>query len=108
MLEKLSIRNKLNYKNYIRIFKDFIPKFEEKEIKIAFELDVEPKLVKKFINSFNSNIVGINYDSGNSAEGFDISEEFKTYKEKILNFHIKDRHLNGTTLFGNWHANSFI
>ena len=107
LLEKMSIRYKFNYENSIKIFKNIIPKFEEKEIKIAFELDVEPELVKKFLNNLNSKIVGINYDSGNSAaEGFNIYEEFKTYKEKIFNFHIKDRFHNGSpTLLGTGNAN---
>ena len=42
---------------------------------------------------------GINYDSGNSASlGFDAAEEWASYSSRILNVHIKDRLLAGSTV----------
>ena len=43
--------------------------------KILFEIDYEPKKLKKFISKFNDSF-GINYDSGNSAsKGYIIDDE---------------------------------
>ena len=42
---------------------------------------------------------GINYDSGNSAAlGYDSAEEISAYAPRILNVHVKDRLLGGTTV----------
>ena len=52
-----------------------------------------------FINNFDKKIFGINYDSGNSASlGFDPDKEFNEYGNRIINIHIKDREVHGTTL----------
>ena len=71
----------------------------EKQIKIAFESDYSPSRLNNFINHFDDDLFGINYDSGNSASlGFDPDEEFSRYGERILNVHIKDRKFNGSTV----------
>ena len=68
-------------------------------IKIIFESDYCPDKFKKFISKFSENNFGINYDTGNSASmGFDFKEEIKSYGQRILNVHIKDRLLHGTTV----------
>ena len=67
-------------------------------IKIVFESDFPPDSLKDFISGFSSENYGINYDIGNSAAlGFDPEEEIKAYGQRILNVHIKDRLLHGTT-----------
>ena len=68
-------------------------------IKVCFESDFPPKRLKEFINNYNKDFFGINYDTGNSsALGYDPCEEFKEYGERIINVHIKDRPLNGSTV----------
>lgn len=68
-------------------------------IRVAFESDYPPLKLKSFIQQFNDEFVGINYDTGNSAAlGYDPVEEILTYGERIINVHIKDRVLNGTTV----------
>jgi len=68
-------------------------------IKIAFESDLSPDRLKDFISGFSSKNYGINYDIGNSAAlGFDPEEEIEAYSDRILNVHIKDRLLGGTTV----------
>ena len=68
-------------------------------LRIAFEADLNPADFLNFINRFDPSIFGINYDMGNSAAlGYDASEEFNSYGYKIINIHIKDRILNGTTV----------
>ena len=68
-------------------------------IKIIFESDFSPKRLKDFISGFPSEIYGINYDIGNSAAlGFNSKDEIDAYGDRILNVHIKDRVLHGTTV----------
>ena len=69
------------------------------EMRIAFESDYPPLKLKSFIEQFNDDIIGINYDTGNSASlGYDPAEEIFAYGERIINVHIKDRFFNGTTV----------
>ena len=81
--------------------------FEKLNIKIAFESDLSPEKLLKFINNFPESCFGINYDIGNSASlGFDTKEEIETYGSRILNVHVKDRIRNGPTVpLGNGNAN---
>ena len=69
------------------------------DIKILFESDYSPLELAKFIDRFDPNLFGINYDIGNSAAlGFKPREEIKSYGLRIMNVHIKDRILGGTTV----------
>jgi len=71
----------------------------DRGIQIAFESDFAPDDLKAFIDQFSQNVFGINYDIGNSAAlGFDVEKEFVAYGDRILNVHVKDRMLNGTTV----------
>ena len=73
--------------------------FEHKRIKILFESDFEPLDLKRFINRLPNDRFGINYDIGNSAAlGFDPINEFAAYGSRIVNVHVKDRILGGTTV----------
>jgi len=76
-------------------------------LQIVFESDFGPEKLKLFIGQFSSHTFGINYDIGNSAAlGFDVKKEFKAYGNRILNVHIKDRLLGGTTVpLGEGNAN---
>jgi len=68
-------------------------------IRIAFETDLSPGPFAEFIREFDADIYGINYDIGNSASlGFDPTKEFEAYGTRIINVHIKDRLLGGTTV----------
>ena len=68
-------------------------------IRIAFESDFCPHELNRFINRLNPDVFGINYDIGNSASlGFDPVEEFTLFGNRILNVHVKDRVLGGTTV----------
>ncbi len=67
-------------------------------IKVALETDLPPKEFKEFLNQFDDN-VGANLDLGNSAaQGYNVEEECAEFGSRILNIHIKDRKLKGTTV----------
>jgi len=77
------------------------------KVRIAFESDYSPNELARFIKRLNPAVFGINYDIGNSAAlGFDPREEFSKYGERVMNVHIKDRKLGGTTVpLGSGNAN---
>ena len=79
----------------------------ESDIKIAFEVDTNPQDTKRFCEKFDSLQFGINYDIGNSASfGFKPEDEFKEYGNRIINVHVKDRKLHGSTVpLGEGNAN---
>ena len=80
----------------LNFFKDLESNLIQNNVYIAFELDLEPELAGKFIESFNPQHFGINYDIGNSASlGFSPLEEISNYGKRILNVHVKDRLLGG-------------
>lgn len=83
----------------IIFFKKINKLITKSKIKICFELDMKPKNCKNFIDIFDNNNFGINYDIGNSAsKGFNPKEEIILYGNRIFNVHIKDRNLNGPTV----------
>jgi hexulose-6-phosphate isomerase len=72
---------------------------------VAFECDYPPVDLARFIERLPADIAGVNFDIGNSAAlGYDAAEEISAYGDRIVNVHIKDRVLGGTTVplgFGN-------
>ena len=82
-----------------------------KKTKILFETDYKPNKVIKFIKKFNSQKIGINYDSGNSAGlGYSFEQE-KKYLKYVHNIHIKDKIFKGKTVRlgqGNWDYITFF
>jgi hexulose-6-phosphate isomerase len=67
-------------------------------LQVALELDLPPQEVSGVINQLPTQI-GINYDIGNSAAaGFSPSMELSMYGPRVLNVHVKDRVLGGTTV----------
>ena len=66
---------------------------------IAFETDYAPFDVGRFIKRLPASRFGVNFDIGNSAAmGFDPVEEIAGYGNRIVNVHVKDRQLGGTTV----------
>ena len=82
-------------------FRDFLlPIIDETDAGISFglETDMEPHRFRKYLDSFGTERLGANYDSGNSSGlGYKPYEELTILRERILNIHIKDREYQGTT-----------
>lgn len=71
----------------------------ERNLQILFESDFLPTELARFINRLPAELFGINYDIGNSAAlGLNPAEEFAAYGPRVLNVHVKDRVLGGTTV----------
>ena len=74
-------------------------RLNELGVRIIFESDFAPAEVDRFISRLDVDIFGINYDIGNSAAlGFDPSEEFACFGNRVINVHVKDRVRNGNTV----------
>lgn len=96
LVDKSSIENFQQELEIIKFIKNMLKKF--KKISILFEIDYPPTQVLRFIKSFKSKRVGINYDIGNSSSlGYAVEKE-QIYFKYVKNVHIKDRILNGSTV----------
>lgn len=81
--------------------------FRELGLYIIFESDFVPGELARFIGRLPADVFGVNYDIGNSAAlGYKPEEEFAAYGARIVNVHVKDRLLGGTTVpLGSGNAN---
>jgi len=76
-----------------------VESFKSRGVRIIFESDFAPQELARFIGRLPAGSFGINYDIGNSAAlGYSAGEEFAAYGERIVNVHVKDRLLGGTTV----------
>lgn len=72
---------------------------KQRGLKVVFESDFGAAEFARFIDRLDASCFGVNYDIGNSAAlGFDPKEEFAAYGYRVLNVHVKDRVLGGTTV----------
>lgn len=73
--------------------------FASHGVSVALESDFAPKRLRALIERLPVPSFGINYDIGNSAAlGYDPGEEIGLYGDRIINLHVKDRLLGGTTV----------
>lgn len=71
----------------------------ERQVRVVFECDYGPEPLARFIELLDPALFGVNYDIGNSAAlGFDPTAELAAYGSRVMNVHIKDRLLGGTTV----------
>lgn len=83
----------------IRGLLDLVPLLKEKNIAVVFESDFAPAQVLEFIDLLPKEYFGINFDMGNSASlGWNPGEEIPLLAPRIMNVHVKDRVLGGTTV----------
>lgn len=68
-------------------------------VRIGFECDYPPEQLAAFIDRFARDIAGINFDMGNSASlGWPTAVEVPLIAPRLINVHVKDRLLGGTTV----------
>jgi len=66
---------------------------------IAFESDFTPANLMEFMAGLPADRFGVNFDMGNSASlGWNPEEEIPLLAPRIVNVHVKDRVLGGTTV----------
>lgn len=74
-------------------------RLDQLNVSVIFEVDYAPQKLALFIDRLPTKTFGVNYDIGNSASlGYRPKEELDAYFPRILNVHVKDRKLGGTTV----------
>jgi hexulose-6-phosphate isomerase len=75
------------------------PLLRQTGVRIAFESDYPPAVLAAVIDRFPAEVAGINFDIGNSASlGWPPAEEVPLIAPRLINVHVKDRLLGGTTV----------
>lgn len=75
------------------------PLLAKLRVRVVFESDLPPIELAQFMDRLDPGFFGVNYDMGNSAAlGYDPGAELAAYGRRVLNVHIKDRVLGGTTV----------
>jgi hexulose-6-phosphate isomerase len=98
-VDNSSIKNDKEKQEFIDAMQDAFKLAKDLEIKISLETDLSPIAFKELLEQIGLDFVQANYDIGNSASlGFDPKEELNAYGQRILNVHVKDRKLGGTTV----------
>jgi hexulose-6-phosphate isomerase len=98
-VDNSSIKNETEKQEFIDAMQDAFKLAKELDIKISLETDLSPIAFKELLEQIGLDFVQANYDIGNSASlGFDPKEELDAYGQRILNVHVKDRKLGGTTV----------
>lgn len=76
-----------------------LPMMKASNVAIIFESDYDPRKLSKFIARYPEGCFGINFDMGNSAAlGWRPELEVPLLASRIMNVHVKDRPLGGTTV----------
>jgi hexulose-6-phosphate isomerase len=98
-VDNSSIKNENEKHEFIDAMQDAFKLAKDLDIKISLETDLSPIAFKELLEQIGLDFVQANYDIGNSASlGFDPKEELDAYGQRILNVHVKDRKLGGTTV----------
>ena len=98
-VDNSSIKNDKEKQEFIDAMQDAFKLAKDLDIKISLETDLSPIAFKQLLEQIDLDFVQANYDIGNSASlGFDPQEELDAYGKRILNVHVKDRKLGGTTV----------
>lgn len=99
-VDKSSLKNAAEKKALVLALQAPLRFAEKHAINLNLETDLPPKAFHELLIAIDSPNIKVNYDSGNSASlGFNIEEEFEIYGDYISDLHIKDRILNGGSVF---------
>jgi len=99
LVDNGSLENEAQERDLHAILSESTSFLREKKIRVIFESDFGPSNLARFIEQFDPEYFGINYDIGNSAAlGYSPREEISAYGERVYNVHIKDRLAGGTTV----------
>ena len=98
-VDNSSIKSEKEKQEFIDTMQDAFKLAKDLDIKISLETDLSPIAFKELLEQIDLDFIQANYDIGNSASlGFDPQEELDAYGQRILNVHVKDRKLGGTTV----------
>lgn len=99
LVDNSSLIDSKTYSQAFNFFSRVSDLLDVSDLKIAFETDLDPNRFAVFMSEFAEERYGVNYDIGNSASlGFNATEEFTAIGPRVINVHVKDRALGGTTV----------
>jgi hexulose-6-phosphate isomerase len=99
LVDNGSIETAIQREALIRELTELTPVLLNAGVGIAFESDFPPERLSELIAEFPDQCFGINLDIGNSASlGFSPDREIPVLGDTIVNVHVKDRKLGGTTV----------
>jgi hexulose-6-phosphate isomerase len=99
LVDNGSLTSRAEEDQLIAVLESHTGLLRELRVKVIFESDYSPAELARFIDRLDPAMFGVNYDIGNSAGlGMQPSDEIAAYGERIINVHIKDRVLGGTTV----------
>jgi L-ribulose-5-phosphate 3-epimerase len=77
----------------VSVLERMLPLAEEHQIELHLEADLSPSDFRAFLERLPHPSIRVNWDSGNSSGlGYQATEEFAAYGERIGSIHIKDRY----------------
>jgi hexulose-6-phosphate isomerase len=98
-VDNSTIKSETEKQEFIDVMQGAFNLAKDLDMKISLETDLPPIAFKELLEHIDLDYIQANYDIGNSASlGFDPNEELEAYGNKILNVHVKDRKLGGTTV----------
>jgi hexulose-6-phosphate isomerase len=91
----------------VGILERMLPVLEETGVELHLETSLPPSRFAHLLARLPHPMLKVNYDSGNSASlGYDPTDEFPAYGERVGSVHIKDRvHGGGTVPLGSGDTN---
>jgi len=93
------LENKRQEEDLLQGMEHIFSVLEKTGVVISFESDFTPHKLARFISRLDSRYFGITYDIGNSAAfGYLPQDEISAYGGRIVNVHVKDRILGGSTV----------
>ena len=99
LVDNGSLSSRAEENRLVAALQDHARLLRELGVRAVFESDFGPAELVRFIDRLDPDLFGVNYDIGNSAGlGMRPSEEIAAYGKRIVNVHIKDRLLGGTTV----------
>jgi hexulose-6-phosphate isomerase len=97
-VDQSAIRDDDDQRRLVEVLADVTPSATAHRVELHLETSLAPNAFATLLGRFPPT-VRANYDSGNSASlGYDVSEEFAAYGDRIGSLHIKDRVRGGTTV----------
>jgi L-ribulose-5-phosphate 3-epimerase len=99
LVDNGSLTTRAQEDRLVSVLQAHAPLLTQLGVQVVFESDFGPAELARFIDRLDPALFGVNYDIGNSAGlGMSPVEEIAAYGHRIVNVHIKDRILGGTTV----------
>ena len=98
-VDRSRIENEDELLQTLSILRTILPAAEKYKVEIHLETSLAPQPFAALLRECPHPLLRVNYDSGNSCSlGYDVSEEFAAYGQRIGSVHIKDRLRGGGTV----------